>query len=659
MFAASKTASVSAAVPDGQFNYVTLLLHGDGTNGAQNNTFIDSSTNNFSITRNGNTTQGSFSPYGSNWSNSFNGTNSYLTLSSNASMSFGTGNFTIEGWFFTGDKSISGGANRMIVGNSGNSYTMQLYIDSSGFLTFGNTGSTFIQGSTDLANNTWHHFAISRSGTSTNQIAMWVDGTRVAQGTNSQNYTSGTIYIGAFGTTDGFWNGYISNLRIVNGSAVYDPANSTITVPTTPLTAITNTALLTCQANRFFDASANAYTVTATGSPSVQRFNPFGTSTAYSTSVIGGSGYFDGSGDYLGIANNTALQWGTGDFCVEMWVNPSSAAGGKTVVCKGTNNTGTFEVGIYASNKIELYTTALVFTSTASAIANAWTHIAITRSGTTLRCFINGALDTTVTSSYDFNNTSTFYVGIYGDVTSNPFNGYISNVRCVKGSAVYTAAFTPNTAPLTAITNTQLLLNTTNGAIFDNAMMNDLETVGDAQISTSIVKYGTGSIKFDGNGDWLIAPYNQGQNFGTGNFTIEGWFYLNNLVNNYYVIAGPWTSGTTDEWLIQIQNNGDIRFLTSVGTSFYAASIAATTWYHFAAVRNGTSIILYINGTSVGSYTNSNSIGSTSKVLYIGVQNAGSWALNGYIDDFRISKYARYTTTFTPPTAAFPNTGPY
>ena len=58
---------------DPQFNYVTMLLHGDGTNGAQNNTFLDSSTNNFTITRNGNTTQGSFSPYGSNWSNYFGG----------------------------------------------------------------------------------------------------------------------------------------------------------------------------------------------------------------------------------------------------------------------------------------------------------------------------------------------------------------------------------------------------------------------------------------------------------------------------------------------------------------------------------------------------------------------------------------------------------
>ena len=65
---------------DPYFKYVTLLLHGDGTNGAQNNTFLDSSSNNFTITRNGNTTQGTFSPYGSNWSSYFDGT-SYASIS--------------------------------------------------------------------------------------------------------------------------------------------------------------------------------------------------------------------------------------------------------------------------------------------------------------------------------------------------------------------------------------------------------------------------------------------------------------------------------------------------------------------------------------------------------------------------------------------------
>ena len=88
MFAAGKTAAVSGETPDAQFNYVTMLLHGDGTNGAQNNTFLDSSTNNFTITRNGNTTQGSFSPYGSNWSNYFDGTSAYLAAPSNSAYNY-------------------------------------------------------------------------------------------------------------------------------------------------------------------------------------------------------------------------------------------------------------------------------------------------------------------------------------------------------------------------------------------------------------------------------------------------------------------------------------------------------------------------------------------------------------------------------------------
>ena len=72
---------VKAAPSDPYFYDVTMLLTGDGTNGAQNNTFLDSSSNAFSITRNGNTTQGSFSPYGSLWSNYFNGaTPDYLTV---------------------------------------------------------------------------------------------------------------------------------------------------------------------------------------------------------------------------------------------------------------------------------------------------------------------------------------------------------------------------------------------------------------------------------------------------------------------------------------------------------------------------------------------------------------------------------------------------
>ncbi len=94
------TRSAIAAAVDAYFNRVTLLLPGNGTNGAQNNTFLDSSTNNFSITRNGNTTQGTFSPFSqTGWSNYFDGSSS-LSYAANADFNFGTGTFTVEGWAY-------------------------------------------------------------------------------------------------------------------------------------------------------------------------------------------------------------------------------------------------------------------------------------------------------------------------------------------------------------------------------------------------------------------------------------------------------------------------------------------------------------------------------------------------------------------------------
>jgi hypothetical protein len=90
------------AVPfDAFFNQTVLLLHGDGTNGAQNNTFIDGSSNNLTITRNGNTTQGTFTPFSAEagkWSASLVGSSDGLTSTSNAAFGFGSGDFTIEFW---------------------------------------------------------------------------------------------------------------------------------------------------------------------------------------------------------------------------------------------------------------------------------------------------------------------------------------------------------------------------------------------------------------------------------------------------------------------------------------------------------------------------------------------------------------------------------
>jgi hypothetical protein len=97
-------------------------------------------------------------------------------------------------------------------------------------------------------------------------------------------------------------------------------------------------------------------------------------------------------------------------------------------------------------------------------------------------------------------------------------------LRLVKGTAVYSGAtLTVPTTPLTAITNTSLLLDFTNAGIFDAATINDGQTVGNAQVSTTVAKFGTTSMSFDGTGDWLTIIDKPELRFGTAPFTVEGW----------------------------------------------------------------------------------------------------------------------------------------
>ena len=233
------------------------------------------------------------------------------------------------------------------------------------------------------------------------------------------------------------------------------------------------------------------------------------------------------------------------------------------------------------------------------------------------------------------------------------FTGQISNLRFVNGTAVYTSSFTPPTAPLTAITNTSLLLNFTNASILDNAMMAVPETVGNAQIDTTVKKYGTGSLEFDGTGDWLrVQGTNNLFNLSTGDFTIECWFYAVSTGTSAIV-----QQGTTD-WRISYTNNGVMRYevgANSIQTSTGAFSF--NTWTHLAICKSGATTTLYLNGTS--RVTTTNSPTNSGNPVYVGANIDGGnpyWPLNGYIDDLRITKgVARYTANFTAPTAAFPD----
>jgi hypothetical protein len=646
---------------DPNFNYVSLLLNGDGTNGAQNNTFLDSSTNNFTITRNGNTTQGSFSPYGTLWSNFFNGSNSYLTVADNAALQFGTGAFTIEAWV-----NLSRVSGYQVVlskyTSSTNGYEIGI---NAGVVSANFSGDgADITGTTTLSVGVWYHIAVSGTPGATG-IKLFVNG--VQEGSTYTGSTSlsptATLNIGRFGGNSDYLQGYISNLRLVKGTAVY---TSNFTPSATPLTVITNTSLLTCADNRFVDDSANNFTISVFNNASVQRFSPFNPTAPYSTSVIGGSGYFDGSGDHLTLAANSNWQF-TGNFTIECWVYPTGFGSDRRVLHQGDTGTQNIIFYITSAGGFQFFYDggSNFITSSINLRLNTWQHIAGVRSGSTITLYINGVSAGTATSSATCGNGAQgFAIGSNGGGT-DPYLGYVSDVR-LNGTALYTAAFTPPTAPLTAVTSTRLLTNMTNAGIPDLAMQNNLQTVGNAQVSTSVKKYGTGSLAFDGTGDWLSAPANALFRFGSANFTIEMWVYL--------------PAGSQK---IAWHNNGPVtgnQNVVGVGT------ITANTWTHVAVTKQGTTIRLFLNGTLDNSGTVAATLQNNADPLFVGrgADHTGSGAsgrdmvhcgetggnepkwffyltgngtgdFNGYMDDLRITTgLARYTASFTPPASNLP-----
>ncbi|NBQ98138.1 MAG: LamG domain-containing protein [Microbacteriaceae bacterium] len=249
-----------SAVPDPYFEYTTLLLPGNGTNGAQNNTFLDSSSNNFTITRNGNTTQGNFSPFSqTGWGNYFDGTGDYLSVADNAAFDLGTSDFTIEGWVYV--TATSGSQQTLVSKGTGanNQASYHIALDGSTWKYYlSGNGSTWsiasgVSMGASAGLNTWQHIALVRSGST---FTPYVNGVAGTTTTSSASIFDGNkvFSIGADDAAAQFVIGYISNTRVVKGTAVY---TSNFTPPTAPLTAISGTSLLTCQSNRFVDNSTN------------------------------------------------------------------------------------------------------------------------------------------------------------------------------------------------------------------------------------------------------------------------------------------------------------------------------------------------------------------------------------------------------------------
>jgi hypothetical protein len=177
---------------------------------------------------------------------------------------------------------------------------------------------------------------------------------------------------------------------------------------------------------------------------------------------------------------------------------------------------------------------------------------------------------------------------------------------------------------------------------------------GSVTVDSSVKKVGNSSLKFAGaKTDYLTISNSSLFNF-PGDFTVEFWTYANQF-GQQYGFTTYFSNEILDRFQLAIYpNNANIQLYIN-GSLFIQGTLSASIvgrWMHIAVVRSGTTVTIYENGVSRASGTSSYSIATT--LLYIGrqvprspIDYAGN--LDGYIDDFCITKFAKYTGSFTPP----------
>ena len=199
----------------------------------------------------------------------------------------------------------------------------------------------------------------------------------------------------------------------------------------------------------------------------------------------------------ISIPNSADVQMGTGDFTIE-WFQYQLASSGQYQRI--------FSIGSYPSQSIAMSqegtdTSKLIYfwgssgaqQGAARNLQGAWYHFAITRASGSLKVFLGGTqIGTTAANSTNFNNASNVLEIGNESSTSAPaaFNGYITNFHWVKGTALYTANFTPPTQPITPVANTKLLLRaTTSGTVLSDSSGTGKVATGTAATWSSLTPF--------------------------------------------------------------------------------------------------------------------------------------------------------------------------
>ena len=693
--------------------YTILLLHGEGADGSTS--FTNSSAFAYPLTAGGGadiTTAAS--KFGtSSLDFTAPGGTAYINAGDHPLYRIGTQPFTMEAWaYFT---TLPGTSESVICARWGPGAAEWHYIFAwySGALTFIGPGPTFYASSYTVPPlNTWIHIAVDRDVSG--MMRMYVNGAVVFEQTVTRSLDSGTsmpLIIGGqdAGAGANRFPGYLDDLRISNGIARYGGA---FTPPTAPLpdpdpesiTALLVHADGAYGSTTFTDSSGYARPASSLGSATVTNLAKFGGGSVWLNDVTAG----------IEFPNAPEFHFWYDEFTLEGWVyrtGEGDAVGYKAIVSKwGIDNNQSWWLGLDLNNYLTLLLTGngLYNPGNDHRVSvpiplNEWHHVAADRDAAgVVRLYIDGTVYFSGTDSVPiFESSLTVRVGSW----VNP-NGYwpgaIDEVRVTKSRARYGGAFTPPTAPFpnpgagggpyvqadqtlsgagTVVaalppitgslgppdTNTVLLVHAdgADGSTFftDSSLsVHTLFPVNGSQLTTATAKFGSASLATPAsNSNVTVYGSVEDFQFGAGPFTIEAWIYLPATVTVNSVIFDQGTGVSGNQGIAFYADNTaglTLRYVrddTTIGTRFTTnAGIPLNTWTHVAVERDaGGTLRFYRDGIVINSFSVPETFFASTVTPALGNLGINGNPFQGYIDEIRVSKVARYGGAFTPPLVAF------
>jgi hypothetical protein len=630
----------------------------------------------------------------------FDGSSQYGTVSNNITP--GTGDFAVSIWVYKTEIV----ANRYVWDFGSNGAVLASGTsDGPGFRYYNPTiglGSPLYTSGPIHNINTWYNIVISRISGIT---YFYSNGSLIISAADAGNIGSWgtTLTIGGYGGGAGYYTqGNISNFLVYKNKGLtaaevsqnYNALKSRYLIqyidPYYPQVSLLLRNSFTASTTRYtgspLDESPTPKTITQSGSANISS-----TIFKYGTGALSFNGTGGVSAEY-----NSDLDLAGNDFTIEAWVRLNSylvGGTGATIVDRYTSTSRSYYFNIYYSSyqgRYYLYfswttnnsTDLIAYAAIPTPNLSIFSHYSVVRSGSQILFFVDGVncpLSGQSALGTFYNQPTPLNIGSANTLTGfNALNGYIDDLRITKGVARYTANFTPPTSELSAniandtnYNNVSLLLR--NGSpilgyihIDESPVAKPLTFSGGAGFITSVFKYGGGALSFNGTGG-VSAEYNSDLDLAGNDFTIEAWVRLNSYLvgGTGATIVDRYTSTSRSYYFNIYYSSYQGRYYlyfswtTNNSTDLIAYAAIPTPnlsiFSHYSVVRSGSQILFFVDGvncplsgqSALGTFYNQPT------PLNIGSANTltGFNALNGYIDDLRITKgVARYTANFTPPT---------